>query len=431
MTTKKWFTHTGLFFILVFVIHLPFTVAQTEFHPGQSASPIFHLDCVNVNSPETGMSRLNLYIKTTYDELQFVLKEGAYKASYEVSAVIYDNKKYQVDGKIDQEEATAYSYEETNSRRVYSLAYLSFDLAPGKYKLAISVTDLETNVTRTIKKDYELRDFSDKKFAISDIALVRNVEVDSIGIKSFHPDVSNFIIDLSNTLYAYFEVYSFQNKNETFEISFFIKDSKRKKIFENKYKRRKDGPRTLEVFQIPTTKLSQGTYTIELKVEEGRSKKEVKKAFVVRWTNMPTSISDIDLAIQQLKYIANKKDFDKLKKADRGDKLVIFQKYWEEFDPTPGTAENEAMDEYYSRVQMANERFAGFRDGWKTDMGMIYIIFGPPNDVERHPFDSGFKPYEIWYYHTINREFTFMDEAGFGEYRLITTGWESWRELLK
>lgn len=172
-------------------------------------------------------------------------------------------------------------------------------------------------------------------------------------------------------------------------------------------------------------------YSIELKVKEGRRKAEMKKNFAVRWINMPSSISDIDLAIKQMKYIARKKDYEKIKNADQDERLEAFQKYWKKFDPTPGTIANEAMDEYYSRVEMANQRFAGFRDGWKTDMGMIYIIFGPPNDVERHPFDSGYKPYEIWYYHTINREFTFMDEAGFGEYRLITTGWESWRELLK
>jgi GWxTD domain-containing protein len=33
---------------------------------------------------------------------------------------------------------------------------------------------------------------------------------------------------------------------------------------------------------------------------------------------------------------------------------------------------------YYSRVEEANKQFSNFKDGWKTDMGMIYILFGPP-----------------------------------------------------
>jgi hypothetical protein len=53
-------------------------------------------------------------------------------------------------------------------------------------------------------------------------------------------------------------------------------------------------------------------------------------------------------------------------------------------------------------------------------MGMVYILFGAPNDIERHPFDIGSKPYQIWYYWEINRQLVFVDETGFGDYRLVT-----------
>jgi len=146
---------------------------------------------------------------------------------------------------------------------------------------------------------------------------------------------------------------------------------------------------------------------------------------------MPSTISDIDLAITQLKYIADKKEFDKLKNASPEERLEQFEKFWKEHDPTPGTEENEWMDEFYRRIQFANENFTAFREGWKTDMGMIYIIFGPPSDIERHPFDLENKPHEYWIYHNINKEFVFMDQSGFGEYRLLTTGWEAWRSSIK
>ncbi|MDP3581631.1 MAG: GWxTD domain-containing protein, partial [Ignavibacteria bacterium] len=60
------------------------------------------------------------------------------------------------------------------------------------------------------------------------------------------------------------------------------------------------------------------------------------------------------------------------------------------------------------------------------DMGMIYITFGPPSNVERHPLDSDAKPYEIWDYYEINRSFTFVDETGFGNYRLINPDFSRW-----
>ncbi|MGM0506493.1 MAG: GWxTD domain-containing protein, partial [Bacteroidota bacterium] len=33
---------------------------------------------------------------------------------------------------------------------------------------------------------------------------------------------------------------------------------------------------------------------------------------------------------------------------------------------------------YYERVEQANKQFTNFKEGWKTDMGMMYILFGPP-----------------------------------------------------
>jgi hypothetical protein len=56
-------------------------------------------------------------------------------------------------------------------------------------------------------------------------------------------------------------------------------------------------------------------------------------------------------------------------------------------------------------------------------MGMVFIILGEPNDVERHPFEQGAKPYQIWYYYQQDRRFIFIDETGFGDYRLVY-GWE-------
>ena len=47
---------------------------------------------------------------------------------------------------------------------------------------------------------------------------------------------------------------------------------------------------------------------------------------------------------------------------------------------------------YYSRVQYANIFFTSYFEGWKTDRGLIYIIFGPPSSVYRN------NETEIWNY---------------------------------
>jgi len=134
----------------------------------------------------------------------------------------------------------------------------------------------------------------------------------------------------------------------------------------------------------------------------------------------------LDVAIEQLQYIASRKEMKKLRNAPKDKKKEYFDAFWKAKDPTPGTETNELMDEYYRRVEFANQHFSGFREGWKTDMGMIYILFGPPNDVERQPFNVEANPfyeteiyaYEIWYYYDLNRRFIFADHQGFGDYRL-------------
>lgn len=47
---------------------------------------------------------------------------------------------------------------------------------------------------------------------------------------------------------------------------------------------------------------------------------------------------------------------------------------------------------YYNRVEAANRLFTTYKEGWKTDMGMVFIIFGPPNKVVRS------KDKEVWTY---------------------------------
>lgn len=61
------------------------------------------------------------------------------------------------------------------------------------------------------------------------------------------------------------------------------------------------------------------------------------------------------------------------------------------------TAGNQALAKriiktYYHRVEDANRLFTNYKEGWKTDKGMIYIILGPPNRVQRS------RDREIWLY---------------------------------
>jgi GWxTD domain-containing protein len=47
---------------------------------------------------------------------------------------------------------------------------------------------------------------------------------------------------------------------------------------------------------------------------------------------------------------------------------------------------------YYDRVEDANRLFTSYKEGWKTDKGMIYIVLGPPDRIQRN------REREVWVY---------------------------------
>ena len=100
------------------------------------------------------------------------------------------------------------------------------------------------------------------------------------------------------------------------------------------------------------------------------------------------------------------------------------EQFWLRRDPTPGTAHNEFKEEHYRRIEYANQRFrtASGQPGWQTDRGHMYIVYGPPDELEDHP--QGVRTgYQIWLYHHVegigdNVTLTFVDRTGTRDYRL-------------
>ena len=63
----------------------------------------------------------------------------------------------------------------------------------------------------------------------------------------------------------------------------------------------------------------------------------------------------------------------------------FIEAFWQRRDPTPDTEENEYKEEHYRRIAYANEHFAAGIPGWKSDRGHMYIVFGPPDEIDSHP----------------------------------------------
>ena len=105
----------------------------------------------------------------------------------------------------------------------------------------------------------------------------------------------------------------------------------------------------------------------------------------------------------------------------------FIEQFWARRNPVPGSPENKFKEEHYRRIAYANQRFktgAG-RIGWQTDRGRMYIVYGPPDEIETHP--SGDRripnPYEEWLYRHVegvgdNVITLFIDKSKTGDYRI-------------
>ncbi len=103
----------------------------------------------------------------------------------------------------------------------------------------------------------------------------------------------------------------------------------------------------------------------------------------------------------------------------------FIEAFWSRRDPTPGTPKNEFKEEHYRRIAYANIHFADRVAGWKTDRGRVYIVYGPPDEIESHPTPAANSDYptQIWNYHRLkgsgkNLSVPFADFCGCGEYHL-------------
>jgi GWxTD domain-containing protein len=105
----------------------------------------------------------------------------------------------------------------------------------------------------------------------------------------------------------------------------------------------------------------------------------------------------------------------------------FIQQFWERRNPNPGSSENVSEVEFYRRVAYANQHFSFVGvAGWKTDRGRIYIMYGPPDEM--NDYSKGFhSPYavDVWHYGYIpgigrNVQFTFTDRTGNGDFRIAS-----------
>ncbi|HEV8539371.1 MAG TPA: GWxTD domain-containing protein, partial [Bacteroidota bacterium] len=133
--------------------------------------------------------------------------------------------------------------------------------------------------------------------------------------------------------------------------------------------------------------------------------------------------AEIDREAAYTKYVLSdfeRSQFDALTEL-KAKKQFLFD-FWKRGEAGAAPGGSVTKKEYLRRIEMANQNFSsGMSDGWKTDRGRVYVVYGPYDEIERSPSSAESNPYEIWHYNSLQGGviFVFVDRNGMGDYTLV------------
>jgi GWxTD domain-containing protein len=415
-------------FILLWSLTFMFSQpsAQTDFgYLEEGGGPVFSVDYASFREETGEKYRLEVYYKIFNNKLTFVKSDGKFKASYEIQLSVLNKVNKQVTGTSKEEEYTLHTYEETQSPADFLINMIDLALYSGRYKMRIKFIDRNSGSESTLEKNFIIPSRSNNKVMFSDIEFIREFS-DSTQTSTFGkrgkkaiPSVDRNFGDSDPTLRIYYEIYGVPKESLKYDLAYEIYDPS------HNFSRRETtqvqiGPETFYRFDsLSLAGVPGGNYFLSIRLLENHKEiTKIEESFQIEWSFLSMLKNDYPRFIDQLRYIASDEEIKKLKQAKEDERMQKWLEFWKSKDPTPNTPENELKDEYYRRLKYANENFAiSNKEGWETDMGMVYIVYGHPDEVEKHPFEREEKAYQWWYYYKSNRHFLFVDR-GDGEYEL-------------
>ena len=404
--------------LIVFILFGTALFAQGRSRKGRDSKR--NVDQFKVNAypvvTEGDNIRLLVYGLIPYQSLQF-LKDGyGFSAGYEASLGIRDKDGNQIDRKTFQSTVAVGDYVSTINRSAREVVMAEFIIKATEYTIVGELIDEDTRLKGIVREKIDMTGLLQPlaiypPFIIGEYPGNWGFEKNKIPVST--KDISHKINDF--TLFL-----SGRVKPGNFTLKVVAKDANKDVFWEDEIKltsENKTFRRRILIDQKPDENL---TMAIDVTITQENESDSKVIELRIRKPGLSYFISNVDEALDQMRYVVTDEEYKRVKKAKRKERDKLFYQFWKDRDPSPGTVVNELMDQYYYRVSYTNEHFAAFDPGWKTDMGMIYILFGPPDDTQRSFSNSSRYTYETWYYYTINRNFSFYDENGFGDYKLTT-----------
>ena len=414
--------------IYIFLMTFSFAFSQTK--TKTELSDPYYFDAIVFKGDSLNLSRIDCYFMIPYQSLDFINSGSIFGASYTIDISITDSSGTIVESRKIEKKIREKEYFVTQGG-TGSFDYFQerFHLKNGKYEISVILNDKISNKVSEKNRYITVLNFSQFDLSLSGLMLVSSIE--EVGGKfKITPHISDNIGNLNEGFFVFFEAYNVKKQYDSVDIVWEIYNSKDTKIAYSDRIRKsaKDNVNRIYIKIPKVEELTSGTYLLKVIALQPINIKEYSdQSFIAIAQRSITQtrtiggniLADLNMAIRQLRYVANREDLDKIENGQTTDeKQKLFEAFWKNLDPSPGTERNEAFEEYYERINYANQNFKSYQEGWMTDKGMVYVIYGEPYSIDKLNSYGDNRNSERWIYNN-NRDFIFVDNTGFGDFRLV------------
>ncbi len=401
-------------------------------------------------------SYVEIYTGVKRADFQFEELDGEYRAGCLLYAEAIDTATNAVVDSVSDLISLRVKYlEDAYDNSVRQFEVLAMLLPPGVYRMKVTAVDVITKRSGISTfglsvKNYDTHDLmaSDIEFAY-DIRPVPNDKMKSDMIKAhriIQPNPNRYVSNDDSLLYVYLEVYNLgvpTGDSDKFELKPSLHDRFGYEIRDYPVQTLgKPGTSAVVTKGIPIFGIPGGEYELDLAITDKATGEQTttSKSFVMIYSFdqlAPTMTragqfteEDADLMAKVIRYISTKEEKKTYDQLDLNGKRQFLTQFWERKNPKPGNGINVYKDDIFRRFAYANQNFStnlvDRTDGWRTDRGRIYITYGDPDDIVRHPSQMDNKPVEIWRYYSLpgqrgNDYCIFVDQNGYGDYQLMSS----------
>lgn len=173
---------------------------------------------------------------------------------------------------------------------------------------------------------------------------------------------------------------------------------------------------------VPVARMGIGLNTVQVAIP-GSADTVRTRVLVSLGDDLP--IATFDEMLSYLRYFTTAERLKPLRDASPAQRAEAWATFLRETDPVPGTAEHEGLRDYFARIRTANVRFRDDAQlGWQSDRGIAFVALGDPdNIVDTGLIDPNARVrQQIWEYRELRLQLVFVDQTGFGRWRLNSQG---------